>query len=183
MTGDPGALAVHTDVSWAPTPNTLTVSLTAPHTDPRAAAGGTPVTSVLVLATRPGSAGRELLLVDVRTRGLDAPGGRADPGEAPQVTAVRELAEETGLTLPAGTALPAIGRLSLHVAGPAPAGYGYPHPDTCALVFTAALPAGTDPAGTTMPEEIAGHAWVRLDDVAARTGPRPWLPLLDHLPG
>lgn len=52
-----------------------------------------PVTSACVLAT----AGERLLLVDVRKRGWDLPGGHLDPGEDAVTALRRELLEEAGL--------------------------------------------------------------------------------------
>jgi 8-oxo-dGTP pyrophosphatase MutT (NUDIX family) len=52
-----------------------------------------PVTSACVLAT----AGDQLLLVDVRKRGWDLPGGHLDPGEDAVTALRRELLEEAGL--------------------------------------------------------------------------------------
>jgi 8-oxo-dGTP pyrophosphatase MutT (NUDIX family) len=60
----------------------------------------------------PDEAGEAVVVLTVRAADLRrhrgqwaCPGGRLDPGETPEVAALRELEEEVGLTLPAGNVL------------------------------------------------------------------------------
>jgi 8-oxo-dGTP pyrophosphatase MutT (NUDIX family) len=169
----PAPLAVHTDVSWAPLPNTVSLH---PATDVPE-----PWTMAICLLIRSGVRGTEVLLVNVTARGLDAPGGHREPGETTRETTVREVAEETGLVLAASTPVTLLGYQHLHVAGPVPTGYGYPHPDSYAAITAVTVPAGTEPTGTTMPEEISGHTWLPLDQVPTACPGRTWLPFLTLL--
>lgn len=173
MTNAPGVLAALRNVPWAPVPNTVTL-----HPADRVPE---PWTTAIALVTRPAPAGLEVLLVDVRSRGLDAPGGRREPGEDLPATVRRELAEETGLALAGATPLTVLGYQHLHVLAPAPAGYPYPHPDSYQAITTVTVPAGTEPGGTTIPAEIGGHCWLPLADTRDACAGRSWLPFLERL--
>lgn len=64
------------------------------------------------------------------------PGGRREPGETIRETVNREVHEETGCQLDAGTLRP-LGFLHFEHLVPPPPDYQYPHPDFLQLVFTA----------------------------------------------
>jgi 8-oxo-dGTP pyrophosphatase MutT (NUDIX family) len=53
---------------------------------------------VTIFLTRGNGAARQLLLLHHPYAGIQLPAGTVEPGEAPQAAAVRETAEETGLT-------------------------------------------------------------------------------------
>lgn len=86
------------------------------------------------------------------------PGGRCEPGETAAETAVREVREETGLTVAAG-------RLVGRVERPGPAGVVYEIADVACTVLGGELAAGDDAAA------------VRWVDAAELAG----LPLVDGL--
>lgn len=161
------------DVAWAPSPNRVRVL----------AGQGVPAafTSAFCFITRTHAGTPQVLLVDGATRGLDLPGGHREDGEDLLDTVRRELAEETGLHLPADVPVRVLGRVHLHVLGPAPDGYRYPHPDSFMIATHVELPAGAHVRGTSVPEEIAGVSWVDLAQVPAQAAGRVWLPLLDLL--
>lgn len=62
------------------------------------------------------------------------PGGRCEPGETFQQTAVREVHEETGWFIDPDS-LEQIGWMHFEHLRPPPAGHGYPHPDFLNVVF------------------------------------------------
>ncbi|GAB3482985.1 NUDIX hydrolase [Nocardiopsis coralliicola] len=99
-------------------------------------------------------------VVAVRKRGTGAfmlPGGKLEPGEEPLDAAVREVAEEIGLTVPAGTLAP-LGAWTAPAANEADT-------EVCATVYTAALP-GTPAADGEIAELL------RIDPAAPPAGVR-----------
>jgi 8-oxo-dGTP diphosphatase len=100
------------------------------------------------------AAGRLLLIQRGRPpsqASWSVPGGRCLPGEAPQDACVREVAEETGLTV-------SVLRFAGHVERDGPGGCVYDIDDFVCAVVGGALQAGDD----------ADEArWVRRDELAA----------------
>jgi len=88
------------------------------------------VTSVRCVVTR---GDQVLVCQEPDGRVMIFPGGRREPGETSQQTAVREVAEETGWDLDVGS-LSVIGFLHFHHLSPVPADHPYPHPDFLQLV-------------------------------------------------
>ena len=87
--------------------------------EPRGLDDGTTLLKVLAYVTRPRNGDVELLVFDHRDApeaGIQVPAGTIEPGESPDVAAVRELREETGLA----NARP-LGRIDV---------YEWEHPDT-----------------------------------------------------
>jgi ADP-ribose pyrophosphatase YjhB (NUDIX family) len=64
------------------------------------------------------------------------PGGKREPGESFEQTAIREVHEETGWQLDPGS-LRQLGWLHFLHLRPVPDDYCFPHPDFCQVVFTA----------------------------------------------
>lgn len=80
--------------------------------DRRALPSGDRTAAAVALVVVPAEEGTAAVLLTLRAAGLRRhggqwalPGGRLDPGEAPEEGALRELEEEIGLTLPAGHVL------------------------------------------------------------------------------
>lgn len=153
-------------VPWVPAPHRMDVMLCADV--PR----GYSVTSAFVLASD--AAGRTLLThVDRPGRGWEVPGGHLDPGESPVVTAAREVAEETGLSVPPERLVP-LGGLRITLLAPPPPDYHYPA--RAFLAFFTHRQEGPGAPTHPHPESECDRAeWV--DDPARRCPGAPWLPL------
>lgn len=93
------------------------------------------------------------------------PGGKCEPGEAPEAAARRESAEETGLSV----RVKGLRRRAEHA---------YPH-GRVALYYFDCEPE--DPAGQPAPE--SGFLWVAAADLAGRTFPDANGPILSQLAG
>ncbi len=91
--------------------------------------------------------GEQLLLTRLRDRGWDIPGGRIEPGEAPEAAALRELWEETGAHAQIAELL---GIQELEILGPRPEKHRWPYPISvqvyylCRLVDLGQLQANTE---------------------------------------
>ena len=125
---------------------------------------GRPLSCAVLLLDEPG----QLLLCHVTgTRWWDVPKGLQDPGESPRQTAVRELAEETGVVL-APERLLDLGRIDYR-------------PGKDLHLFAARRAAGDvdlarcrcsshfpDPRTGRLRPEVDAYAWVPFAEVAAR---------------
>ncbi|MCF2527735.1 NUDIX hydrolase [Yinghuangia sp. KLBMP8922] len=122
------------------------------------------------------SGGRTLLTRVARPgRGWDVPGGHVEPGETPDRTAARELAEETGLSVPP-TDLTLFGGLRITLLEPPPAAYPYPRRGYMAfhvLHLDAPGPATTPAPGS----ESTEAAWFTPEEVRSHCAGAAWLPL------
>ncbi|MEV4259558.1 NUDIX hydrolase [Spirillospora sp. NPDC049652] len=160
-------------VPWIPVAHRMDLMLTED-----LPADGRVVTTAFALVLD--AADRTLLTrVDRAGRGWEVPGGHVEPGEEPVEAAVRELAEETGLVIPADR-LELFGGQAITLEAAAPDGYGYP-----ARTFMAFYTARVDgPGPATRPaqdSECAEAAWLPPDELAARCAGAPWLRLHRHL--
>ncbi|MCP2342660.1 8-oxo-dGTP pyrophosphatase MutT (NUDIX family) [Actinomadura rupiterrae] len=102
-----------------------------------------------------------------------------EPGEAPADAAARELAEETGLVVPAGD-LRLFGGQAITLEAAPPDGYGYP-PRTFMAFYTTRLDT---PGPATRPapsSECTDAAWLDPTELTNRCAPAPWLALHRHL--
>jgi 8-oxo-dGTP pyrophosphatase MutT (NUDIX family) len=114
--------------------------------------------------------GRILLCHLTGTRWWDVPKGLQEPGETPRQTALRELAEETGLVLPHGALLD-LGRVAYR-------------PDKDLHLFAAAVAAGvvdldrchcsshfTHPRTGRRCPEVDAYAWLPFAEIPGRCSP------------
>ncbi|MEV5572159.1 NUDIX hydrolase [Spirillospora sp. NPDC052269] len=141
-------------------------------------ADGRVVTTAFVLVMD-ASGGTLLTRVERPGRGWEVPGGHVEPGEDPVDTAVRELAEETGLAVRA-EGLRLFGGQAITLEAAPPDGYGYP-PRTFMAFFTARLDV---PGPVTCPaedSECAEAAWLPPEEVAVRCAGASWLALYRRL--
>jgi 8-oxo-dGTP diphosphatase len=125
-----------------------------------------------------------LLLIRERQPGRSPqwvlPGGRAEPGELLHEALIREVREETGLTVSRATGLPYVSQF--RVRGDDPGWSG---------VWTAYTFLTDRPSGRLSPADPDGKvlqaAWVSLDEALAKLSPMTFRPrrdpLLAHLTG
>ncbi|MHA6764379.1 NUDIX hydrolase [Streptacidiphilus sp. PAMC 29251] len=155
-------------VPWIPLQHRMDVVLT-PHL-PEAYS----VTTAFVLAL---DADHRTLLTHVNrpNRGWEIPGGHLDPGESPLAAAVRELAEESGLSVDPKD-LTLLGGLQITLAAPPPPTYTYPAQAFMAY-YALRLPtrgAATTPHPTS---ECTEAAWVDSAQLDHHCPTAPWRPL------
>lgn len=130
--------------------------------------------------TRPGPGGPEMVMAMVRNAsrpGWAPPGGKRDPGESLRESAVREVAEETGLVLEPGALTP-VGYERITVASepdvdPRPFGVGINHLQVFAAVVIDAIPLRPDL------DDVLEAAWFTRAHAARLSDDRPWWPLVD----
>ena len=96
-------------------------------------------------------AGRVLLVRKSGTTAFMQPGGKPEPGEAPDAALVREVVEELGITLPT----PRLAPLGEYTADAANEKNHHVHAHAFAVELTAAEVAAVHPAA-----EIAEAVWV-----------------------
>ena len=135
---------------------------------------GYSVSTAFVLAVD--SDDRTLLTrVDRPDRGWEVPGGHLDPGESPLDAAVRELAEEAGLTVRPSDLVLVGGQQITHLEEP-PATYRYPARGFMAFYAlrlpTRGLPTSPDPAS-----ECTEAAWFDRTAFQRHCSAATWLPL------
>jgi 8-oxo-dGTP diphosphatase len=80
--------------------------------------------------------GDEVLLTRLHDRDWDIPGGVIDPGETPEVAAVREVWEETGVRV---EVVKLIGIQELEILGPRPEGHRWPYPISTQVYYLCQL--------------------------------------------
>ncbi|MBF9067229.1 NUDIX domain-containing protein [Streptacidiphilus fuscans] len=106
--------------------------------------------------------GKVLLVRSFNREHWGCPGGVIDPGESPEQAAERELAEETGLHLPAG-------RL-LHIAWACGDGSDLPNMPGVQFYFDHGTVPLPHPPLRLQPDEVRDAAWVAVDDLPAYMG-------------
>jgi ADP-ribose pyrophosphatase YjhB (NUDIX family) len=102
--------------------------------------------------------GRILLLRQPPGPGWSIPGGLLNRGEHPAHGAARELAEESGIRVPAGELTPKVPNAIVHTRG-----------RWIDLVFEASVPADVELCVDAA--EVHEAAWYPLDDLPRLTGP------------
>lgn len=123
------------------------------------------------------AAGSLLLVSTVRRGGWEAPAGGREPGESVHENAVREVEEETGLRLDAGSLTP-VGYERLHLERPTGR---WPERTNHIQVFTTTLDVVAPPV-RPRDGETTRAAWVPPRDAARLVGSAVHWPLLrDHL--
>lgn len=149
-------LQIEQNIAWLPQPNEGRVVLSSQFPPLELCS------TALVLAF----AGNCLLQTQLVKRGWDLVGGHIEPGESPEEAVRRETYEEAGARL---GALHLLGYQHLHLLGPRPDGYQYPHPESYQIFFWAHIIALDDLSanqetrgrGLFSPAEAEILPWVR----------------------
>lgn len=92
------------------------------------------------------------------TRRLDIPGGHIDPGETPEMAAVRETMEETGVVV---RTVRLVGYKKVTVLGVRPEGWEYPYP-TGYMAFYLCEVVEEPPFDGN--EDAHGRVWLQKED-------------------
>jgi 8-oxo-dGTP pyrophosphatase MutT (NUDIX family) len=79
---------------------------------------------------------QKILLAHNPKRGWELPGGRREANEAVSQTAIREVMEETSVSI---DKLKPIGHIKIEVNGPRPGGYPFPYPVRYCQMFVASI--------------------------------------------
>lgn len=155
------------------------------------AVGGPHVLDVIASSLEPPSSagaavvlvtdGRAMVLVRNLSRpGWAPPGGKREDGEAVRVTAVREIAEETGLALdPAALRPVGYERITITAGEQVPP---WDAGDNHIAVFSALLPDPA-PVAPVSDDEVLEAQWVEVAQARELCGDQPWWVLVEHLLG
>lgn len=136
------------------------------------------VSCAFVLAVNP--ARQVLLTFDSRpARGWDVPGGHLDAGESPEVAALRELREETGLVL-SKSHLDVVGWTRIRL-DQRPPEYRYPYPTSYMTFYAAHLDRPVELPGPEPGTECSDARWMSVDDVNKYCAGCDWLPMLKYV--
>lgn len=123
--------------------------------------------------------GPHLVLVRNLSRpGWAPPGGKREAGEAVRDSAVREIAEETGLRLDPRELTP-VGYERITIAAGAqvpPWDEGENH----IAVYAATVPERLPVQSQAEDEDVVEAAWVTWEEAEVRCGDQPWWPLVEH---
>ncbi len=155
------------DVPWATVPNICTLEEYDESIEDK-------MTSVASFITN----NNNLLLVYVRSRGWDIPGGHIDNGESIFEAAQRELIEEAGIEININSFSP-FALFHIHSLLKEPRQPKYPHPNSYIGFYKADIEY-VEPKPQWL-HEIEKAEWVPFGEVEKRCPNCVWLPLLDLL--
>jgi 8-oxo-dGTP pyrophosphatase MutT (NUDIX family) len=110
-------------------------------------------------------------------RSWDVPGGHIDQGESTTLSAIREVAEETGFALEAAS-LWIFGWQEFLLSEVPPAWYKYPYPLSYCVYFTASTNLSVPPLMPDPNSECGPAEWCTPSEVLRRCPSTSWLPLL-----
>lgn len=126
--------------------------------------------------------GGHLVLVRNRSRpGWAPPGGKREPGEALRDSAVREVAEETGLLLnPAELAPVGYERITIAPGEQVPP---FSAGDNHIAVYAAHVAERLHVAPGAEDDDVVQAQWVTVPEALTRCGDEPWWSLVEHFLG
>ena len=118
---------------------------------------------------------QQFVLVDVRSRGWDLPGGHLENNETPVQALEREISEETGIPAEAVSKVEAVGWIHLRPT----------NDDDLEIVFAVyrANANGDHPLTTKVPEEIREVRTFTAAELRNLAANRIWQPFLDSIIG